>query len=129
MERVTALVTLFIFIFATIISCASSPGEIKADYISPYRYNNWSCEQISEELIRVESNLRQVTATQQKKANTDAVGMGIGMILFWPALFLLAAGDDKEKELSQLKGQRDALKTIFDKKCVRQSREIEAKQS
>ncbi|MEA3643102.1 MAG: hypothetical protein VBE63_24640 [Lamprobacter sp.] len=34
--------------------------------------------------------------------------MGVGLVLFWPALFFLA-GDDQKEELSRLKGEYEAL--------------------
>ena len=43
--------------------------------------------------------------------------MGVGLFLFWPALFFLA-GEDKEDELAQLKGEMEALEeAAIDKKC------------
>ena len=37
--------------------------------------------------------------------------MGVGLVLFWPALFFLATPDQKE-ELAQLKGDYDALQAV-----------------
>lgn len=34
--------------------------------------------------------------------------MGVGLVLFWPALFFLA-GDDQKEELARLKGEYEAL--------------------
>jgi len=34
--------------------------------------------------------------------------MGVGLVLFWPALFFLA-GEDKKEELARLKGDYEAL--------------------
>jgi len=37
--------------------------------------------------------------------------MGVGLVLFWPALFFLI-GDDKKEELARLKGEYEALEKI-----------------
>lgn len=115
-KRVVALMTVTAFLLA-MVSCATSPDRIQATYVSPARYASWSCEQVWDELKRVESQLGQTEAAQKKKATGDAIGMGIGMVLFWPALFLLAAGEDQKQELARLKGEHDALTEVYQKKC------------
>jgi hypothetical protein len=35
--------------------------------------------------------------------------MGVGLVIFWPALFFLASDNDKREELSRLRGEYDAL--------------------
>lgn len=89
--------------------CATAPSNISASYVSPVQYQSYSCEQIQQELQRVSANVASVTGQQQSKANNDALAMGVGMVLFWPALFFLASGDDKKEELSRLKGEYEAL--------------------
>lgn len=42
---------------------------------------------------------------QKQQATNDAVAMGVGLVLFWPALFCLAGGNDRKEELSRLKGE------------------------
>ena len=45
--------------------------------------------------------------------------MGVGLILFWPALFALEGGDGPDaEEYRRLKGEVDALQTVsVKKKC------------
>lgn len=55
---------------------------------------------------------------QQHKANNDAVVMGVGLILFWPALFFVKGGAETENEVAQLKGQMDTIEQVaIKKKC------------
>ncbi|MET0002695.1 MAG: hypothetical protein ABW087_03665 [Candidatus Thiodiazotropha sp.] len=62
------------------------------------------------ELRRVNRRTSQLHGQLDKKASDDAAQMGIGMILFWPALFFLEGGDGPEAaEYAQLKGEFDAL--------------------
>jgi len=59
---------------------------------------------------RVNRNVLEITKVQQKEADKDAASMGIGMILFWPALFFMI-GEDKKEELASLKGEFEALES------------------
>lgn len=60
--------------------------------------------------VRCSEGIRQACrpGAQKKQADTDAVAMGVGLVLFWPALFFLA-GDDQKEELARLKGEYEAL--------------------
>ncbi|MEO4040080.1 hypothetical protein AAFN47_00560 [Hoeflea sp. CAU 1731] len=43
----------------------------------------------------------------------------MGVVLFWPALFLLAVGKDKEAELASYKGSYDAITRVaIEKNCL-----------
>lgn len=51
-------------------------------------------------------------------ASNDKTITGVGVILFWPALFALGGTKQQEAEFSRLKGEYEALqKTAVDKKC------------
>ncbi len=45
---------------------------------------------------------------QNDIATNDAVAMGVGLILFWPALFFIDS-DDRAEEVGRLKGEVKAL--------------------
>lgn len=94
----------------TILGCASKPTEIQSTYVSPLEYKDFNCSQISMELRRVNRRTTRLHGQLDKKASDDAAQMGVGMILFWPALFFLEGGDGPEAaEYAQLKGEFDAL--------------------
>jgi len=99
-------------------ACATAPGKIGATYVSPMLYSDLDCRQIRFEMMRVGGRVQEVTGTQQSKANNDAVAMGVGLVLFWPALFFLANGADQKAELAALKGKYEALEQIaLEKRC------------
>lgn len=120
-------------------ACSSTPDKVSAQYVSPLYYQAYDCDQIGMELRRVNRRLIEVTGAQQKEADKDAVAMGVGLVLFWPALFFLA-GDDHAAELGRLKGEYEALESsAIQKRCdiaqelqaareERQRREEEAKE-
>jgi len=51
-----------------------------------------------------------------KKASGDKVKMGVGLVLFWPALFFLKGDGPETQELARLKGEHDALEQAYLKK-------------
>lgn len=69
------------------------------------------------EITRVSRRVSEISGVQQSQATKDSVALGVGLILFWPALFFMI-GKDKEEELGRLKGEYEALEqTAIQKKC------------
>src|SRR5690606_7317975 len=73
---------------AALAGCATSPKDIAPSYVSPILYQNLSCDQLSQEALRVSNAAAVATGQQQNQANKDAAMMTVGMILFWPSLFM-----------------------------------------
>ena len=42
--------------------------------------------------------------------------MGVGLVVFWPALFFMAQGDDQKAEIGNLKGQYETIRDVAAKK-------------
>lgn len=100
-------------------ACAKGPDSIEARYVSPNQYQNWSCDQLSEEKIRLTREVDRVGGLQRENANTDTAMMAVGLIIFWPALIALAATKDRKEELGRLKGEYDAVdSSLKGKACV-----------
>mgnify|MGYP003571694433 CR=1 FL=1 len=99
--------------------CASKPEEIQANYVSPLKYKEYSCKQISMELEHVSKETGNLYMTLKEKADDDAAQMGVGLILFWPTLFFLEGGDGPEaNQYATLKGEYEALrKSAVNKEC------------
>ena len=74
--------------------------------MSETQYQNYSCDQIGGEMTRVSRRAGELQASLKQKADGDAMQMGVGMLLFWPALFFLEGGDGAQaQEYSRLKGE------------------------
>lgn len=114
MRKNIPAIALSVFILA---GCASDPDEISGTYVSPMQYQNYNCNQIRQEAGRLTRRVQEVTGQQQEEATGDKVATGVGIVLFWPALFFLA-DDDKEEELKRLKGEYEAVqKAAIQKEC------------
>lgn len=102
--------------------CAQKAANIAPSYASRALYDPLSCAQIRAETDQVVSRLNSLSGVQDKKATTDAVLTGVGVVLFWPALIFtsgLAGGNDHAAEIGELKGQAEALQASYRSKgCV-----------
>ncbi|MDE0307839.1 MAG: hypothetical protein OXI87_23590 [Albidovulum sp.] len=104
--------------------CARSPGTISGTYISPLQYQSHSCSQLNQELSRINARATELAGRQSSEATKDAVALGAGLILFWPALFFMIGGDRSE-ELSRLKGEIEAVEqSAIQKNCTSVSSQI-----
>jgi hypothetical protein len=109
----------FSVILSTVLAgCASKAENIAAAYVSPLQYQTYSCPQLGEEAARIASRANQVAGVQDGKATNDAVATGVGVIIFWPALFLIKGDSATAAELARLKGEIEAIEKVsVQKKC------------
>jgi hypothetical protein len=105
--------------------CASHADNVQANYVSPLQYQDYSCHQIREELVRLSHKVNEISGLQDKRAGNDEVAMGVGLVLFWPALFFLP-GNDHHVELAELKGDYDALQEAAIQKNCDVAKEMKA---
>jgi len=94
---------------AALAACAKSADQIAASYVSPIPYEVYSCAKIAAEAQRVTARAGEIAGVQNQKASADAGVVAIGLIVFWPALFLVHGNDEQTGELARLKGELEAL--------------------
>lgn len=110
---------------ALMTGCAPKSEKIKPQYVSPLQYQDYSCKQIRMEMMRVSRRVNEISGVQDKQASNDSAALGVGLILFWPALFFMI-GDDQKEEISRLKGEYDALEQIAIQKECDVAKEVQA---
>lgn len=106
-------------------ACAKGADKIQPTYVSPLQYEGFTCNQIRGELNRVGRKMNETAGVQDKTASNDAVAMGVGLVLFWPALFFIDSSDQRV-ELGRLKGEFDALEQVAIKKNCSVAKEIQS---
>jgi hypothetical protein len=108
-----------ILLVAGISACASQPEKIQATYISPNEYSGLSCEELEDEMRGLSSRVSMLTGQLKEEANSDNMQMGVGLLLFWPALLFLEGGDGAQaSEYALLKGKYEAVETKYKRnKC------------
>lgn len=98
--------------------CATASKDIAPNYVSPMQYQSYDCEQIAAETQRIQVRVNQIGGRLDEAASNDKAIAGVGVILFWPALFALGGTKQQEAEYARLKGEYDALQqAAVQKKC------------
>lgn len=108
MQRTAARISLALALLA---SCATSPKDIRAAYVSPLLYQDFTCDQLILEMDHVGRRVSELYISLDKRAKADQAQTGVGLILFWPALFLLDGDGPEAQEYARLKGEYEAIYT------------------
>ena len=104
----------------TIAGCESKSSEIAPTYVSPITYQSHSCQQLAAEAQRVSAAAAAAAGNQESQASKDAVATTVGVIVFWPTLFLIGGDKQNAAQLAKLKGQMDAIEQAsIQKQCGR----------
>jgi len=99
--------------------CATSSANISSSYVSPIQYQPYDCAQLTSEGQRLQVRLDQLKSRLDQAAANDKAIAGVGLILFWPALFALGGTKDQEAEYARLKGEYAAVEqAAIARKCT-----------
>lgn len=110
MRKIQQLFTVALISFS-VAGCASKPSDLSTTYVPVATYAKYDCDQLITEAGHINRRLGELYASLEKKANNDAIQMGVGLLLFWPTLFALEGGDGPEAvEYSRLKGEYEAIR-------------------
>ncbi|MBC8716975.1 hypothetical protein [Ochrobactrum sp. Marseille-Q0166] len=101
---------------SVIAGCASRANKIEPGYASSSNYENLSCSALREEAVRLSVSASDAIKRQNKAANTDAIKTGVGLVLFWPVLFLNEGDGKKAAEVARLKGEMIAVERASQRK-------------
>ena len=111
--------------------CSTASKDIAAVSVSPLQYQSYDCEQLTGESNRLQTRITQLGGRLDEAASNDKAITGVGMILFWPALFALGGTKGQEAEYARIKGEYDAIQqAAISKKCpgiITSVKAIEAK--
>jgi hypothetical protein len=95
--------------------CAKSAASIDAAYVSPLAYQAHNCAALAGEYATLKRRAAETFAKQDRVSTNDDVAMGIGLVLFWPALFFIDSSDHKH-EVARLKGEIAAVEDAANRK-------------
>ena len=98
--------------------CATSSRDVSTSYVSPMQFQSYDCEQLASESQRIHARVNQLSGRLDEAASNDKAIMGVGLILFWPALFALGGTKQQEADYARLKGEYEAVQqSAVTKKC------------
>jgi len=107
---------IFCIALTVIAGCASRASKIEPRYAPSSIYENLSCSALREDAIRLSVSASDAIGRQNKAATTDAIKTGVGVVLFWPVLFLNEGNGNKAAEVARLKGEMLALEHASQRK-------------
>ena len=98
--------------------CATSSRDVATNYTSPMQFQSYDCDQLASETQRIQTRVNQLSGRLDEAASNDKAIMGVGLILFWPALFALGGTKQQEADYARLKGEYEAIQqSAILKKC------------
>ena len=103
----------------TLSACATSSNEIASGYTSPLQYQGYDCQQIAMEEQTVLARVSQLGGQIDRRATNDKIAMGVGVVIFWPALLFVKGNGEQTAEYARLKGEHEALENAaIAKRCL-----------
>jgi hypothetical protein len=94
--------------------CAKSPESIAPAYISPLSYQNFACDQLAEENVRVAAALAQASQQQRDARTNDTVG-----VIFLGLPVSTLSGGNVADQVARLKGEQQTLGQVaMQKRCT-----------
>jgi hypothetical protein len=125
MKKVVAIILIECLV---ITGCSTSSKDIAPISASPLQYKSFDCEQIASESIRLSGRISQLGGRLDEAAASDKAIAGVGLILFWPALFALGGTKQQEAEYAKVKGEYEALQqaSMLRKCTIEPIKKIEA---
>lgn len=104
---------------AYLAGCATASKDVATTYVSPTQYQPYDCQQLGAEAQRLQVRFTELGGRLDQAASNDKTLTGVGIILFWPALFALGGTKTQEAEYGRLRGEYEAVQQAsIQKKCA-----------
>jgi hypothetical protein len=116
---VSRLLAALLSLAVGVAGCATSSKEIASASVSPLQYQSFDCDQLAAESMRINGRAAQLAGRLDEAASNDKVLTGVGIVLFWPALFFLGGTKQQEAEYARLKGESEAVQQMaIQRRCT-----------
>src|SRR5689334_10100239 len=109
MKKLVCTYVAVTLVVSPLLGCATASKDIAAGYTSPMQYQKYDCDQLSAEAQRLQARVVQLGGRLDEASNNDKVLMGVGLVLFWPALFAIGGTKGQEAEYARMKGEYEAI--------------------
>jgi hypothetical protein len=90
--------------------CATRSGNVLPQKTDPAEFAHWSCERIDEESDSVQLRAADVAYAVDARVGNNMIALGLGVMVFWPALLAMRPDGLEAQELAALKGRFEALR-------------------
>jgi hypothetical protein len=92
--------------------CATRSGNVAPQKTDPAEFAKWNCDRIDEESDRVQLRAADVAYAVDARVGNNMIALGLGVMVFWPALLAMRPDGLEAQELAALKGRYEALRTV-----------------
>lgn len=96
---------------ALLAGCATRAVDVRPLAADPADFQAWSCTRLHDEMDRVQQRAVELSWIVDERAGQHVVALGIGLMVFWPALLAMRPDGDESAELARLKGRYEAVQT------------------
>jgi hypothetical protein len=107
--------------------CSTRAVDVRPTPADPADFAAWSCDRIHDEQDLVQQKAADVAYAVDERAGTNILALGVGVTVFWPALFALRPDGIEAADLARLKGRFEALQIAATlKRCPAPGAELSA---
>ncbi len=108
LKKRALIVASTVLVVAGCMNMPTPPSQITGAYVSPLKYNEFDCKQLSTELSSLSRRENILTSAQEQRINTSETQA------FW---YGYGQGDGIEaSELASVRGEREAVRTAIESK-------------
>lgn len=94
---------------AALSGCATRSDDVRPIPASPAQFMAWDCARIDDERDQVQQRATHVAWTVDERVGNNILALGLGLTIFWPALFAMQPDGLEAADLARLKGRYEAL--------------------
>lgn len=107
-------------------ACASTAHDVAAKPVPMSVYKTLQCQQLTIEYRRVSEHADKLADDIDQGVMAERIKMGVGVVLFWPALLLMNGETESHHQLAGLKGERQTLaNSIKARKCPSNQQQVQ----
>lgn len=89
--------------------CATRSADVQPAKVDPSDFQPWSCGRLQDEMDRVQQRAVELSWIVDERAGQHVVALGVGLMVFWPALLAMRPDGAESEALADLKGRFEAL--------------------
>ena len=96
---------------ALLAGCATRSVNVLPLPADPAEFAHWDCNRLDDERDRVQQRAADTAYAVDERVGNNILALGMGLMVFWPALAALRADGPEAADLALLKGRFEALQT------------------
>lgn len=94
---------------ALLSGCATRAIDVPPQTVDPAQFQPWNCVRLQDEMDRVQQRAVELSWIVDERAGQHVVALGVGLMVFWPALLAMRPDGAESDALGALKGRFEAL--------------------